>query len=111
LQLSEKRFAYRRSGRSDIEYYWEFECDCGKKTIARRDRVTAKNNSIISCGCQRNVNKFKGVGELSQSQWYHIEKNAKIRGIDFNLKTEAVWELFLKQDRKCALTGWEYFFR
>lgn len=110
VELVERRPTQYKSGRNDIEYYWLFKCDCGQLTITRRDRVTAKKNPIRSCGCQANLSKFKGIGELSQSQWYHIQKNAKVRGIRFDLQIEDAWELFLRQDGKCALTGWDISF-
>lgn len=48
---------------------------------------------------------WKGFGEISQSQWGDIQKSAKDRKIEFNINIEYAWSIFLKQDRKCALSG------
>ena len=34
-----------------------------------------------------------------------LRQNAKDRKLDFDLDIKYVWKLFLKQNRKCALTG------
>ncbi len=39
--------------------------------------------------------------------WHKIQRSAKKRGILFNLERERVWNLFIKQNRKCALSGLE----
>lgn len=45
------------------------------------------------------------VGEMSAGFWSRIKSNAKQKGREFNITPEYVWELFLKQDKKCALSG------
>lgn len=48
---------------------------------------------------------WRGYGEISQSQFGDIRYGAKDRNIEFNITIEYLWELFLKQDRLCALSG------
>lgn len=36
-----------------------------------------------------------------------VKSDAKQRGIEFNLSKEYLWELYLKQNKKCQLTGLE----
>lgn len=45
------------------------------------------------------------IGELSKYHWTCIKSNAKARNLEFKLTPEYIWKLFLKQERKCALTG------
>jgi len=47
----------------------------------------------------------KGYGEISGIQFGKIIARARHSNLEFNLTIEFLWELFLKQDRKCALTG------
>lgn len=98
---------------------YECECSCGViKNIRASDL-----KKIVSCGCVLRGNNFahlhsqhnkgsksklwKGCGEISQGVWHIFEKSAKQREIDFKLTIQEGWDLFLKQNRKCALSGLE----
>lgn len=50
---------------------------------------------------------FTGHGELSGRDWSAIKYSAARRNIGFdpNLTIEFAWELYLKQDKKCNLSG------
>ena len=85
-------------------------CDCGNERIVRSDSLF----KTFSCGCKSkdrtcmagNLNPaFKGTGEICSSTVAEMKRNAKRRNLDFALSIEYLWNLFLKQDRKCALTG------
>lgn len=67
-----------------------------------------------SCGCRRDqYNKTTGknnkgwTGYEEMSGWFLsvIKKSAKLRGLEYNLTNKYLWNLFIKQDRKCALSG------
>lgn len=88
-------------------------CDCGKtKIVHRRDLMF---NKTKSCGCKQYlVGKesphWKGHGEIPKHRWNVIISNAKKRNIEFDVSLEYVWNLFLKQERKCVLSGLEIYF-
>jgi hypothetical protein len=90
------------------------ECECGKQKEVRGCKLI--RGDIKSCGCHRNkwdrtnTWSWKGCGEISGRYWAILQKSAKIRDIEFNLSIEYAWDLFLQQNRKCALTGSEIFF-
>ncbi len=50
---------------------------------------------------------WKGYGEISASEFAQIKQSAKIRDIDFNVTIEYLWNIFLKQNRKCIYTNIE----
>ena len=86
-------------------------CDCGKKNI---DVAIYSLGKTISCGCDKNRylkitgknnTRYGGYEELSGRHWGRIKKQAEERGIVFNIEIEDAWNLFLKQNRKCALSG------
>ena len=52
-----------------------------------------------------NHKSWKGVGELSSDLYTTIKINARDRNLDFDLEIEYLWDIFLKQNRKCALSG------
>jgi hypothetical protein len=48
---------------------------------------------------------WSGYEEISGSYWTRIKKSAKARDISFDISIEEAWALFLKQGRRCALSG------
>ena len=92
-------------------HHWLCQCDCGAKCEVRGDHLGAHARGILtnkSCGCQRigsNNYGWKGIGDLSGQKWGQIIKGARERNILITLTMQEAWELFLQQDKKCALTG------
>ena len=93
-------------------------CECGKTRVVRRSYLLSGRTK--SCGCQKSLansvigkkyihfaieSRRKFVGSLSGQMWSRILTNAKIRNIKLDITKEYAWELFLKQNKKCALTG------
>jgi len=92
---------------------WNCLCDCGNHTIGYISKL--KNGCKKSCGCLKGENVlpkygkdhhgWTGYEKISGSYWKQIEQNAKLRGIKFSIKIKPTYDLFLKQNGKCALTG------
>lgn len=103
-----------RSIRSDKNQHmiWLFRCDCGVEKEIPLAYVSTKKG-IRSCGCSKNKPsvRWSGHGDISGTYWSYIKRNSKKntskrnRDIDFKISIEDVWNLFLQQKRKCALTG------
>jgi hypothetical protein len=55
----------------------------------------------------KNTIKF---GEIHLSYIYLLKNRAKNKNLDFNLDGNFLWELFLEQNRKCALSGLDLVF-
>lgn len=96
--------------RSKIEgarnYTIEATCDCG--TI--KQIVPSELHRYRSCGCGiqaiGNLNSnWTGHGEISGNIWSGYRKGAAKRGLSFNITIEEAWNLFISQERKCALSG------
>ena len=71
-----------------------------------------KSGKQKACGCLQGNRKkgkehcrYKGYGDITGSVWYKIKKGALKRKLDFSITIEEIWELFIQQDKKCALTG------
>ena len=95
---------------------WLCRCECGVEKVISGNHLARKIYPVKSCGCQaRKIGSrnslWKGCGEISGNWWYnHIlrERNPKKRAkIPVDITVEYAWELFLKQNRKCALSGLE----
>jgi hypothetical protein len=93
---------------------WLCECECGNKVS--RTSTSMKRSRYSSCGCwapRGSDNKlFTGVGEISGAWFWSVvcrsafgrkSKSGIKKKIDIDI--QYIWDLFLKQDRKCALSG------
>lgn len=103
---------------------WKCECKCGK--IVVRTGTSLIRSKYSNCGgssdkysntCfSRPVGKdnanWKGHGEISSTWFSNVisraadgrKSRSKIKK-KLDITIEYIWELFLKQDRKCALSG------
>ena len=77
-------------------------CDCGQETEIRCVLLTRNKN--VNCGCST-ICTYTGIEDLSGAYFYNLQTGAKKRKLPFNITKELLWELFLKQNKKCALTG------
>lgn len=88
---------------------WECICDCGNITVVSGTHL--RMNNTVSCGCAKLKRTFwTGHGDISGKIWGEIKNKACTRNIEFNLSIEFAWELYLKQNRLCALTNWPIIF-
>lgn len=87
---------------------YKCKCDCGNEVIMSRSNL--KIGRVSSCGCFLKQKKdksrhWKGCGDISSSLFCHIKTGAIRRSIEFNITIEYVWDLFLKQDKRCKISG------
>lgn len=66
-------------------------CGCDK---SRYDKTRGKNSSL-----------YTGYEEISGKLWGTIKTRAKRKGRDLDVDIKYAWELYVEQDRKCALSG------
>ena len=89
---------------------WLCKCQCGKeKEIIG---YNLRGGHSTSCGCQIYKKKSKhsawnGYEDLSGTFYGAMKDNARHRNMEFQLTIEYLWELFLKQNKLCSLTGLE----
>lgn len=95
---------------------WTCQCDCGKRVKRRQDylvKCVSKTERILSCGCKHpartsigsNSKTWRGCGDLSGEYFSQIKHGAKTRNLELSITIKDAWNLYLKQDSKCALTG------
>lgn len=91
---------------------WLCLCDCGNEYITcATPLLRGERINCPECSNKRMSNlMWRGYEEISGHFWGQIKCGAKIRNMDFQITREQVWNKFLKQNRKCALTGIELFF-
>lgn len=85
------------------------KCFCGNTF---ESLVYNLKNHKSSCGCLvyqyksgKNNYMWKGAGELSAHLFSSMKSNAKQRNKPFDISIDYAWELFLKQNKKCTLSG------
>lgn len=90
--------------------YVMVKCTCGsgiEKLLPYHHYIDKKSKGCCKCS------KFftnKGYGDISGSQWGLIKSSALKRNISFDITIEYAWDLFLKQNKCCALSGVELAF-
>jgi len=89
-------------------------CDCGNFKEVAKEKL---RHGTKSCGCLRNEylkntrrcgdahKNWNGIGDVSKSFFSRIKSSAIQRNYIFELTIDDLWELFLNQEGKCALTG------
>jgi len=108
VDLSNKRYGcysvlYRAENDPRGKTRWVVRCKCGNVREVNASLLRPKPpQSCNSCKPHRNS---KGVGELTSVYFSTLRINAKKRGIKFAITMKQIWQLFLRQKRKCALTG------
>lgn len=95
---------------------WRCICKCNLCGIKIVDvSVTAlSNGSTTSCGCRRdqykkitgkNSKQFTGFEEIPGKMWSDIKAKSILRDFVFEITIDYAWNLFILQNRKCALSG------
>jgi hypothetical protein len=117
LDLTNKEFgwltALMPTGRSNrYGLIWKVRCRCGKEFEKGASEISRKaktpSQAPRTCGCYYKTHhspRFLGVGDLSRTKWAIIEGSAKRRNLPFEITIKYAWDLFITQDRKCALSG------
>lgn len=108
------------AGHKRNEYLWKCICDCGKMLEIDATSTRLRHGRVKSCGCLKseewngplgeNHAAWTGYKEIPGATWTRIKRGASIRKLSFNLTIEDGWDLFIKQERKCALSGVEIYF-
>jgi hypothetical protein len=80
---------------------------CARLLNLDRDVVKKK---IIDLGLgahivKRGIQIAWGYKDITSERWYSLLHSAKSRNLEVSIKIEDVWNLYLKQNKKCALSG------
>lgn len=87
---------------------WKCRCSCGN--INNVKSPCLRRGEIKSCGkCKEHYN-WKGYEEISGNYFNSVKKGAEVRNIKFSLTIEDLWNLYIKQSRKCAISNIDIFF-
>lgn len=104
----------KHAGKPSKRHRWICRCDCGTEKNIQGNHLTY--GKIKSCGCLKKRSGkdspfFRGHGEIPLDVFSVIRRGAagggkfNRRPKEFLITIKYIWELFLKQNRKCALTN------
>ena len=89
--------------------YWKvkIKCECGNEQYVPCEKwIKKKYKKCRPCQLVGSENyDWSGYGEINGHTFCVIEGGAKSRKLKFDVSKEYLWNLFLKQERKCALSG------
>lgn len=94
-------------------YFWLTKCSCGaEKEIMQTHLI---NGNAKSCGCLVNIvgknnPLYGGFEDVTGDYVSSLRGGAKRRSLEFSIGAEDIWNKYLKQNRKCQLTGRELVF-
>jgi len=93
----------------------------GKYLVLRKDKErSGRYIALCECGNEKSTSAYALVNHTTQQckDCYHktlslnlgnlpgtTKRNAETRGLTFNIDKDFMWNLFLKQNKKCALSG------
>lgn len=81
---------------------WNCVCECGRTKIICSTSLVA--NLSKSCGyCSRP--NFTGYEDISGSHFRKMKESAQDKSIEFKITIQDIWNQYLKQNKKCSLTG------
>lgn len=96
---------------------WECQCKCGKVSkVPLNNLMNGSSRQCSSCSKkQTGQMKRNGYKEISGQMWSEIKLKANNKKDIFEINIVDAWDLFVKQNKKCAisnmdiiLTGYPY---
>lgn len=90
---------------------YEAKCKCGRIRLFTPAELMNPNKAFM---CQKCAGIKRGqeasikngmFGKLTQSKFSKLERTAKARNINFCVTKEDLWNKFISQKQKCAITG------
>lgn len=80
------------------------KCFCGKEFTCNKSSII--RNLTKSCGCLKSSKLRKnGYEDVSSQYMRRLEIGARKRGKTFNITPQDIWEVFVAQNKKCALSN------
>jgi hypothetical protein len=106
---------FKCDGTTNGNAVFRCRCDCGtEKDITGCALRNGGTTQCAACNAGRGGSHSKGIQqprgwagheELTGQTWKGIANNALVRDLAFEVTPEYVWDLFISQNRTCAITG------
>lgn len=86
--------------------YWKCKCKCGEYCIVLG--ADLRSGKTKTCGCRISIisrRNWQGYKEIPKTYWGSIVRGAEQRNIKFSLSIEDVYNLYIKQNECCKISG------
>lgn len=89
---------------------YKCKCVCGTEHYVRKyDLLEKRSVRCSKCSTKHTakmITEANGcVGELTLSRFNKLKISAKRRSLEFNVTIKYLWDLFIEQNKTCAITG------
>lgn len=92
------------SEKKDNERSFLCQCKCGRQSKVKVSYLV--NGKSKRCSyCNAHSKRYYSTDEIPIQQWRQIVTNARKRKIKIDITAKQAYELFLKQNKQCALSG------
>ena len=87
-------------------------CECGNEKKIRSDSITTGHTKSCGCDVIKNGRKNRkcAVGDIPNSFWNKFYNGAILRGKEWSITPEYLWETYKNQNGRCAISGVELSF-
>lgn len=107
-----------KNKRSDIWEEWELKLISNFYSTNKKycfEKLKHRTRRAIRCkanlmGFSKKIIYEEKHPHIHNRIWYNLKKGAKDRGYKVEIEFDDIWQLYLKQNKKCALTGWDIFY-
>lgn len=106
IDLTGKKFGkltvikFNNFNKDAMNSYWLCKCDCGGTKIAKAKML--RYGDCKSCGCLKPASNFRKYFNM-------IKRGAETRNLEFTITQEQMFDLYYKQNKKCAFSGEDIF--
>ncbi len=89
---------------------YKCKCICGTEHyVSKYDLLEKRSVRCSKCSTKHTAKKTTEangcVGELTLSRFNKLKTSAKLRSLEFNVTIKYLWDLFVEQNKTCAITG------
>lgn len=100
-----EKIATGRYSSGNVYHIYKCRCSCGS-ICEKRSVSLVRGDSVCCHDCShRKVSKTTKIGNIPSRIKCSIRYRSDEKGIPFDVDDEYLWNLYLQQDKKCALTG------
>ena len=113
IQILEQIAGRYEKGNGSIRQVYKVKClRCNNISEMLRSNIVRKGNKFCKFCAEQGTGhiNWKGYEEINGALLYEYQYGAKNRGLSFNISIQDMWNLFLRQNHKCALSGIELTF-
>ena len=86
---------------------WVCRCECGvEQFVPLNNLMNGSSTQCRTCGNEdAGVKRRTGYKDISGDYWSQIINNSNKKGIHFDVRIEDAWELYIGQNKCCAISG------